>query len=99
MKGAQMASRNHKYKHEFSGIFGKRFVTGWEEHHKSTHEERQETIRLWKEKGFETRVRLRGDLKDRTFECPLTECDLDKPHKHVVDGDADIPRLHRHRAT
>jgi len=88
LKGAQLASKSHRYRHELNGIFGKRFLAGVYEYRKSTCEERQEVLRLWKAKGLQSRVDERGELKDR--ECPWHDCDIVVPHKHWVDGDADI---------
>jgi hypothetical protein len=90
LKGVQMANRNHKYKHEFNGIFGKRFIVGMQEYDKSTHEQRQEVIRVWHENGFQSRLKQRGELKEGDFVCPFNACDVTQPHKHYVDGDADL---------
>lgn len=96
LKGVQMSSRNHKYRHEFNGIFGKRFVVGLHEYHKSTESEREEVLRLWRDKGFQSQVEERGDLKDGVFLCPLQQCNMETPHKHHVDGDADIHGILSH---
>jgi hypothetical protein len=93
LKGVQMSHRNHKYRHEFNGIFGKRFIVGMQEFDDSTHEQRQEVIRSWHENGFQSRVKRRGELKEGDVVCPLHACDVTTPHKHHVDGDAD---LHKH---
>jgi len=90
LKGVQMSHRNQRYKHEFNGIFGKRFVVGMQEYDKSTYEERQEVIRIWYEKGFHSRLKQRGELKEGSFVCPMNACDVATPHKHYVDGDADL---------
>jgi len=90
LKGVQMANRNHKYKHEFNGIFGKRFVVGMQEYDKSTHEEREEVIRIWHQNGFQSRLKQRGELREGSFVCPMSACDVSTPHKHYVDGDADL---------
>jgi hypothetical protein len=84
-----MSSRNHKYRNEFNGIFGKRFVVGLEEFRNSTHEEKQEVLRIWTEKGFKSRVTARGELKDDFFTeqtCPLQTCKLRDPHTHPAVG-------------
>jgi hypothetical protein len=85
-----MSRKHHKYRHEFSGILGKRFIGGLHEYHQSTHSERETVLRLWKERGYQSRVKQRGELKDETFECPFHRCDIESPHVHYVDGDADI---------
>ena len=86
-----MANRNFKYKHEFNGIFGKRFVVGIQEYDKSTHEQRQEVVRIWHESGFQSQLKKRREFNEGNyFGCPLKACDIDKPHKHYVDGDADL---------
>lgn len=86
-----MASRNHKYRHEFNGIFGKRFIVGMQEYDKSTHEHRQDVIRKWHENGFQSRVTRRGELKERDFKCPFQNCDVAEPHRHYIDdADADL---------
>jgi hypothetical protein len=85
-----MSKRNHKYRHEFNGILGKRFMGGLYEYHKSTHSEREAVLKLWSEKGFQSRVKQRGELKDEVFQCPLKQCDMEAAHVHYVDGDADI---------
>ncbi len=90
LKGVQMASKNHRYRHEFSGTFAKRFVVGLQEYHKSSHPEREEVLKLWKEKGFQLLVKQRGELKDDENMCKVRQCSLIEPHKHHVDGDADI---------
>jgi hypothetical protein len=80
-----MASRNHKYRHEFSGIFGKRFIVGLEEFRKSTRDERQEVLKLWTDKGFKSRVKERGELKDEIFTgrpCPVQACQIKGLHTH-----------------
>jgi hypothetical protein len=80
-----MASRNHKYRHEFTGIFGKRFIVGLEEFRNSTHEERQNILKSWTEKGFNSRVKERGELRDDLFSdhpCPLQGCNLKERHTH-----------------
>lgn len=88
-----MAGRNYLNRHEFNGILGKRLVAGLKEFHRSTHEERQEVLKIWKEKGFQAELKQRGELNEAGgFTCPL-HCDVDQPHKHYVDGDADIHGL------
>jgi hypothetical protein len=80
-----MAGRNHKYRHEFTGIFGKRFIVGLEEFRNSTHEERQNVLKLWTEKGFKSRVKERGELRDDLFSdhpCPVQGCKLKEAHTH-----------------
>ena len=85
-----MSNRNHKYKHEFNGIFGKRFVVGMQEFDKSTQEQRQEVIQIWHESGFQLRLQQRGELKEGEFMCSSHACDVTEPHRHYVDGDADL---------
>jgi hypothetical protein len=91
-----MAIKNHRYRHEFNGIFGKRFLVGLQEYHKSTHTEREEILKLWKEKGFQSRVKQRGELKDYENICPMKQCPVVGLHKHYVDGDADIHGVRSH---
>lgn len=84
LKGAQVAGRTHKFRDEFRGIFGKRLLRGLEDFQKSTHEERQEIIRLWKDNGFEEQLKKRGEIRDQGFLCPLQGCHVHKPHIHEV---------------
>lgn len=85
-----MASKNHRYRHEFDGIFGKRIIVGLQEYYQSTHSEREEVLKLWKTKGFQSQVEERGELKEGENVCVIKQCSLVGQHKHYVDGDADI---------
>jgi hypothetical protein len=91
-----MAGKNFIHRHEFNGIIGKRFSTGLKDYYKSTHEERHGALKIWAEKGFQAEVARRGELSGTSgFKCPM-QCDVDQPHKHYVDGDADVPGLVKH---
>lgn len=96
MKGVQVVAKNHGYRHEFNGIFSKRFMVGLQEYQKSTHAERDEILGLWKEKGFQSLVKERGELKDSENMCPIKQCSVVGLHKHYVDGDADIHGVRSH---
>jgi hypothetical protein len=103
LKGVQLSSRNHKYRNEFNGLFGKRFIVGVHEYRKSTNEERMQLLRIWHEKGYDSQVKLRGELKSSETmctgkHCPLSGCEVKEPHKHYVDGDCDIVGV-KHQAT
>jgi hypothetical protein len=87
LKGLQVAGKNNKFRDEFRGIFGKRLLRGLEDFKNSTHEERQEIIRLWKEKGFEAQLTKRGEIRDEPFLCPLHGCHLHQTHIHEVTDD------------
>ena len=91
----QVAGRNHRYKHEFRGIFGKRLLTGVAEFRRSTHEERQVVLRLWKSMGYEAQVKNRGELKDDPFPCPLHGCHLTDPHIHETDETGGVMREYK----
>ena len=96
LKGMQMSSRNHNYRHEFNGIFSKRFLIGLRQYQNSTQSEREEVLKLWTEMGFESRVKARGEIKERDSICPIRGCSLELPHNHHVDGDADIRGIRTH---
>ena len=85
-----MSYRNDKYRHELNGIIGKRFIVGLHDYHKSTHSEREEVLRLWRDGGYQTRVKQRGEIRSREFTCPLKRCTMETPHIHHVDEHADI---------
>ena len=80
-----MAAYNGKYRQELCGIIGKRFLTGMEEFKKSTHDEKHEIIRIWKEKGYHAGVKARGELREDFFTeqaCPIKRCDIARTHTH-----------------
>lgn len=68
-----------------------------EDFQKSTHEERQEILRLWKVKGFEEQVKNRGEIRDEAFICPLQGCHLHKAHIHEVTEEGDWSILDSYR--
>jgi len=84
-----MSARNYKYRHEFNGIFGKRFILGLEEYHASTKAEQADVVRMWKEKGFAAQVVKRGEVKEDEFKCPLHACNFAAPHLHIEDEGVD----------
>jgi hypothetical protein len=92
-----VAGRNHRFRDEFRGIFGKRLLRGMEDFKNSTHEERQEIIRLWTEKGFEAQLKKRGEMKDEIFLCPLQGCQLHKTHIHELTDDAETSIIDSYR--
>ena len=85
-----MSHRNDNYRHECNGIIGKRFVVGLQEYHKSTHSEREELLRLWRDGGYHSKVKQRGELSGGEFACPLKQCNMETPHIHHVDEHADV---------
>jgi hypothetical protein len=87
LKGLQVAGKNLKFRDEFRGIFGKRLLRGMEDFKNSTHEERQEVLRLWKENGCEEQLKKRGEIRDEHYLCPLQGCHLHKPHIHELTDD------------
>ena len=92
----QIAGRNHRYKHEFQGIFGKRLLRGVDEFRRSSHEERQVVLRLWKSMGFEAQLKKRGELKDDDpFPCPLHGCHVVDPHIHETDYTGAVMRAYK----
>jgi len=75
-------------------------MVGVQEYRMSTREEKMEVLKIWNEKGFQSRVKQRGEIKDTgNIKCPVAECSVSTPHKHYVDGDADVLGLLRHNAT
>ena len=71
-----------KSRNELNGMFGKRFIVGMEEYHKSSHEERQHVLKQWLEKGYQMEVKERGDLDESM--CPVRACSIDHPHRHYA---------------
>jgi hypothetical protein len=84
MRGVQAAGRNYQYRHEMQGDFEKRFASGLKEYQESTHEQRQQVLRLWKERGYRAQVKARGEMKENDISrtCTLEGCQLAGPHKH-----------------
>ena len=93
MKGTQLSTRNYKHRHEFNGIFGKRFILGLEEYHASTKVERADVVMMWKDKGFERQVIKRGEVKEDEFKCPLQACKLATSHMHIENEGVDYCTL------
>ena len=85
-----------KSRNELNGMFGKRFIVGMEEYHKSTHEERHHVLKEWREKGYQTAVEERGEINESP--CPVRGCKIDSAHRHYAVAE-DVQGMQHHATT